>query len=61
MVLIELGDKAIGIDYDERDVAGMRVEAVRRGRAFEVRLQLAPMRIERKRQPVWSELLPEAA
>ena len=61
MVLIELGDKAVGIDYDERDVAGMRVEGVRRGRAFEARLQLAPMRIERKRQPVWSEVLPEAA
>ena len=61
MVLIELGDKALGVDYDERAVAAMRVEAVRRGRGFEARLQLAPMRVERKRQPVWSELLPQAA
>lgn len=57
----ELGEKALGVDYDERAVAGMRVEAMRRGRSFEARLQLAPMRVERKRQPVWSELLPEAA
>jgi putative zinc finger/helix-turn-helix YgiT family protein len=61
MVLIELGDKALGVDYDERAVAAMRVEAVRRTRGFEARLQLAPMRVERKRQTVWSELLPQAA
>lgn len=61
MVLIELGDKAFSVDYDERAIAAMHVEAVRRGRGFEARLQLAPMRVERKRQPVWSEVLPQAA
>jgi DNA-binding transcriptional regulator YiaG len=42
MVLIELGDAALGVDYDERAVAAMRVEAVRRGRGFEARSSSRP-------------------